>query len=223
MKKINFLLALFMTLILVSSCGEQQEEEVTDFDQINFFDVVYETTFYRPIGNQTWISVTGTREMKFNVTTQVNEEEELPDNLEGFFTFAFTNYRVSSLNPICNGGYSGGEDYDNDGVKDGGFVLELFESSTNTNEVTEDPNQPWNVLDSYDDGSSDTTTAIEEIRKYEFEITIGTKSFTPTNCENPFNPHNIIIYRFPNGTLVYQDTSKGLEFYMRPKLRVERN
>jgi hypothetical protein len=217
------ILILNLLLMFLISCGEESKKEVTDFDEINFFDVVYETTYYRPIGNTTWIEIVGKREMKFNVTTEVNEEEELPDNLEGYFTFAFTNYRISSLNPICNGGYSGGEDYDSDGNKDGGFVLNLFESNTSSNEVVEDPNNPWSVYDDYDNGESDIVGAEEQIKKYEFEINIGIKNFTPTDCENPFNPHNITIYRFSNGTLIYQDTSKGLEYYMRPKLRIERN
>lgn len=214
-------LVYFSLFVLLFSCGEKKKE-VTDFDQINFFDVVYETTFYRPLGNTTWIEITGTRDMKFEVLTEINEEEELPDNLEGSFTFSYVNYRVSSLNPVCNGGYSGGEDYDDDGEVDGGFVLRLFETDANSGEVTEDPNQPWSVYDNYNNGE-DEISEESEILKYEFEINVGIKNFTPTDCENPFNPHNIVIYRFPNGTLIFQDISKGLEFYMRPKLRIERN
>lgn len=221
MKLLKFI---YLSLIFILvSCGEESKKDVTDFDQINFFDVVYETTYYRPIGNITWIEITGTREMKFDVTTEVNEEDELPDNLEGLFTFAFTNYRISSLNPICNGGYSGGDDYDNDGQRDGGFVLNLFESDADQGEVTEDPDRPWSVYDQYDNGDGELVgDGEDQILKYEFELNIGIKNFTPTDCENPFNPHTITIYRFPNGTLIYQDTSKGIEYYMRPKLRIER-
>lgn len=261
MKIINNLFILIM-IFLITSCGEKSKKKVTDFDQINFFDVVYETTYYRSIGNTTWIEIVGTREIKFDVTTSVNEDQELPNDLVGEFTFNFVNYRVSSLNPLCSGGYQGGGDYNESGISgalaieclripsnerrdhskckngnvviqestlqdsasiNGYFNLNLFDSGINSREITEDPEKPWNVNDEYNNGSGDLTDEENQIKKYEFSLNIGKKNFTPTDCENPFNPHDIVIYRFPNGTLIYQDSSKGLEYYMRPKLRIERN
>lgn len=257
----NKIIILIISLIFIS-CAQEKEKEVTDFDEINFFDVVYESTFYRPMGNSTWITITGKREVKFEVSTTVNEDQELPNDLVGEFIFSYTNYRISPLNPICNGGYQGGGEYSDLGIsgaraieclripsnerrnnsrckinnitvqedvlidsvtRNGYFNLNLFEDNVGGNEVIEDPNRPWNVLDPYDNGDSNIVGDEEQIRKYNFTLNIGIRNFTPNDCENPFNPHDIVIYRFPNGTLIYQDTSKGIEYFMRPKLRVARN
>jgi hypothetical protein len=213
MKKI---LVLLLSLLLVNSCGQQAEEETTENDELKFFDVVYEGLTWRPIGNDTWIQSTGERLMKFETTTVIGDEEVLPENLEGTFAFSLGAYKKISTDPSCEGKYQGT------------FLLKLFETNTIGEVAAGDDSEcasSWGVYCPYDpnpDSTIDPEDQVDNIRTYQFEMKITQQQFFPTNCESPFITHDLKVVRFPNGTLIVDDTSKGLQYFFRPKLRVER-
>jgi hypothetical protein len=209
------ILLLILSFLIITSCG-QKEAETTENDELKFFDVVYEALTWRPIGNTTWVESTGERLMKFDTTTIVGAEEVLPENLEGKFAFNLSSYKKISTDAACSGSF------------EGTFVLELFEQNT-TGEVVSpsdsDCSGSWGVSCPYDpnpDTTIDPEDQVDNIRTYYFKMKITRKQVFPTNCESPFNDHDLKVVRFSNGTLIVDDTSKGFQYFFRPKLRVQR-
>ena len=208
---------LLISLILINSCGQQAEEDTTENDELQFFDVVYEGLTWRPIGNQTWIQSTGERLLKFETRTKIGDEEVLPENLEGTFAFNLGSYKKISSDSACSGAFQGT------------FILELFESNT-IGEVVDDNDDEcsssWGVYCPYDPNPNTTVDPedqVENIRTYQFKLKITQQQFAPSNCESPFIEHDLKVVRFPNGTLIVDDPSKGIQYFFRPKLRVERD
>ena len=209
-------LVLFLFLILLNACGQEAEEDTTENDELQFFDVVYEGLTWRPIGNETWIQSSGDRLMKFETKTQIGDEEVLPENLEGTFAFNLGGYKKLSSDSACTGAFQGT------------FILALFESNTVGEVAEEDSGEcasSWGVYCPYDpnpETTIDPEDLVENIRTYEFKLKITQQQFAPSNCESPFIEHDLKVVRFPNGTLIVDDTSKGLQYFFRPRLRTER-
>ena len=216
MKKI---LTIILLSFLLFSCGQENsndDEEITDFDQANFFDVVYETLAVRQLGQEIWTLTDGRRDVKFESTTQIDENETLPDQVEGTFQFSLQSYTRSQAIASCTGGW------------DGDFSLDLFEDGGDIGDIEDAGDTPYSVLDPYNP-DEDSNTAIdpddvvEGIRTYFFSLKVNNVSLFPQDsCSFPFTNHSLKVIRFPNGTLIMEDSSKGLEYFLRPKLRTER-
>lgn len=215
--KNNKFLTILMILFLCISCAQESEndKEVTEFDEVSFFSIVYETLAVRQIGQTDWTLTTGDRDVKFDTSTTIDENETLPDQVEGTFQFALTEYTRSQAIAACTGGW------------DGNFTLDLFEEGGSTGYVEDLGDVPYNVLDPYigDDTEEviDPDAVVEGIRTYFFSMNVNNVSLFPQeSCSFPFTNYSLKIVRFPNGTLILEDSSKGLEYFMRPKLRTER-
>lgn len=209
-----------LLFIVLFSCGQQEEEDLTEFEEINFFDIVYETTHYRSLGGDTWVGILGDFEVKFEVLTSV-EEDELPDEVEGIFIYNFDAFARTSFDQKCSGTLAGGDDYNNDDEPDGKFTLTFTEDTTIGESIDTDENATWSVLDPY---RSDEEDLDEEssVRIYNFTLEVGLRNFVPSNCFAAFNTFNLRVIRFTDGSLIIEDPSQGLEYFLIPKLRVER-
>lgn len=200
--KINILYLFFLILL---GCGKVKEKEDLTVSNDNFFNIVYDTIAVRDIGSTTWISpIVGERQVKFNVTTTVGEDETLPDVLEGTFTFSLGDYAKTVTQTKCSGGYAGT------------FVLTTSVASTTATNT----GGASNILDITDyNPSTSPTSETVDIKNYFFELKVTASTFVPTACATPNPTHDIKVVRFENGDLIMDDGSKGLQYYLRPKLR----
>lgn len=168
--------------VLATSCGsenvdcdknpdDEKCESITDLDRIGFFDIVYQTVAVRGLNEEAWTSpVIGTRELKFETTTTVGDDEALPPSLEGKFTYALSNYARTSSQVKCSGGY------------DGVFILQIEESNTEAS-LPNNEKPPFSVLDPYTEATTiaaeDDGDEIAEIRTYTFELGIVNENLIP--------------------------------------------
>lgn len=204
---------MILSLFTLFSCGEKKEDD--EYNNDTFFDIVYETLAVREAGRNDWILIDGIRDVKFNTTTKVKKDEELPNYLEGTFQFVLTNYTRSQAITPCTGGWTGN------------FTLNLFVGSEAPGGTTQPNGEPYSVLNPYNPNggtiSIDPEDVIDEIRTYLFENTVTNVSLYPQEtCTFPFTTHSLKVVRFPNGTLILEDLSQGLEYFLRPKLRTNR-
>lgn len=202
---------IILILILLSSCGKKKETP-TALQELGFFDIVYETIATRAIGDTSWISNVGTREVKFLTTTTVTEDESLPPVLQGTYTYSFQGFSKLASQAACSGGFNGSFD-----------MTYQDQGTTSGTTVTQEPK--YDPLGTYNADTNTTTTAdtnIAIINTFEFSLTLLNKSFTPLNCETPPNTNTIKVVRFSNGDLIEDDTAKNLQYYLRPKLRIAR-
>jgi hypothetical protein len=221
--KIKFLL-IILILTVLGSCGQEVEEEKTEFEQQSFFDVVYETTSARPIGELVWTKIDGSRDVKFDSNVILEDEDSIPSLIEGTFVFKLVNYTWLKSIEECSGTW------------DGKFDLSFVSVGSDNSNVISVEDVNYSILDPYNPNngtdSIDPNDIIEEIRTYQFDLTVENVNLYPTvenvnlspqeTCSFPFTTHSLKIIRFPNGTLIMEDNSKGLEYFLRPKLRTER-
>jgi hypothetical protein len=183
--KSNFLVFLILVTlsIFATSCGSENVDcdknpddkkcqEITDLDRIGFFDIVYQTIAVRGLNQSVWTSpVIGTRELKFETTTTIADDEALPPSLEGKFTYALSNYARTSSQVKCSGGY------------DGVFILTIAEGSSTESSLDNNEKPPFSVLDPYTDATTiaaeDDGDEIAEIRTYEFELGVINENLIP--------------------------------------------
>lgn len=211
--KNKFKLFLVFSLLLSFSCGKKEDKVKISND--NFFDVVYESIAVREAGRTEWTLTDGSRDVKFDTTTKVGDDEELPNYLEGTFKFVLNEYSRSQAIAPCSGGWNGT------------FIVNMYVGQQTVSGPAQDPNGNYNVLDPYDPSggvvSVNPEDLVEEIKTYIFDnIVKNVELYPQETCAFPFTTHSLKVVRFPNGTLIMEDTSKALEYFYRPKLRTER-
>lgn len=200
---------LFLSLLfLLFSCGAKEEDVDTVVDNSIFFDIAYTTQGSRVDGVTSYTRVEGTQELLFITDSG---ENDVPTNT-GKFTVAFQGYREPQLfnTSLCSGGYEG-----------------TFSMRRTVNEGEgdpEDPDAPYNPQDPYNEGVPETPEEVpdaeQEVFTFIFEMTVTRRSLSSgCNAISPLNEFSLRIVRFPNGDLYVKNPSRGLEFYMFPKLR----
>lgn len=212
------LLNLLMIFFLLASCGEQdkKDEDITSLDVQEFFSIVYETVGVRALGSSdNFLASSGVREMKFNTTTVLDDPENVPINIEGNFTFFYTQFRnpVSSR-LITQGGYLGR------------FVV--IDSQVGVSEeeiIDQDDDDEYGVLDPYQSGSEplDPDDEVEGFTTIVFDIFINDRSCSNSNDCTFFNTlqddQTIRMIRFPNGEVIMDEFATGFQYLMKPKIR----
>lgn len=204
MKKINLIFLIFLTLF---SCGRrEEEEEFSELQERSFFDIVYQTVAVRPIGNNTWRTPTGVREVLFDITTDISDDEQLPQNIQGNYTIVYTGYTRDISNiPPCQGGY------------EGTFTVENIVSDNISQEDAEDDGI-YTVFDNYSNGVLPDEGDVE-VLTYRFDLSETNRSLNPVDgCPALLNNYTLRAIRFQNGEVIMEDVQQGLEFFMRPKV-----
>jgi len=203
----NKFLFLSLSLVLIS-CGAQEEEVDIVVDNSIFFDIAYTTQGSRVDGVASYTRVEGSQELLFLTESGENDVQ----TNSGRFTVAFQGYREPQLfnTSLCSGGYEG-----------------TFTMRRTVNEGEgdpDDPDAPYNPQDPYNNNSpdepEDVPDAAQEVFTFIFDMTVTRRSLSSgCNAVNPLNQFSLRIVRFPNGDLYVKNPSRGLEFYMFPKLR----
>lgn len=229
-----FLLSLMMSCSQ-DECANSDSDECkkTDLEVKGFFDVAYETVASRPVGDPTWVYVSGCKAVKFKTTTDVSDDEALPDTLEGSFVFSLTSFKRTPSAANCSGG------------NQGSFAL-TFQDGEQVTSVSDEDKPPYSVFDPYNDVTrvenedEDNTTGAEdeddEIRTYIFSLKPSLESVQPAssctgqiycgnagtiNQETSPCDYSIKIVRFPNGHLIVDDTIKSVQYYFKPRLTTD--
>jgi len=235
--KVSSLIIFFLLLLAAcsqDSCTDSNSEECkkSDLEVRGFFDVAYETVASRPIGDPSWVYVSGCRAVKFKTTTAVADDEALPATLEGSFVFNLTSFKRTPSAANCSGG------------NQGNFAL-TFQDEEQASSVSDEDKPPYSIFDPYndvtrvendDDDTSGADSDEDEIRTYIFNLKPSLESVQPaSSCtgqiycnnsgtinqnENPCD-YSITIVRFPNGHLIVDDTSKSLQYYLKPRLTTD--
>jgi hypothetical protein len=172
--------------------------------------------------------------MKFDTKVSVDDDEALPETLTGNFTVALQNFKRTLSAGSCTGGNAGG------------FSL-TFQGNESADSVPEDEKPPYTIFDPYNDVTRVNKNDEEinsdpenEIRTYIFGMvpkreTMNPASqcvgqiYCPSNSGGVNDPNGIDqeknpcdysfkVVRFPNGQLILDDTSKGVQYYLKPRL-----
>lgn len=212
---INLFSILFFASILIS-CAKK-DNEVADPSLNNlFFDVVYNTKFYRSIGTSAWKNVEGIQQLKFT-NNQGDTETGNLDSSSGTFTMFYSNYKeIGLLNAtLCSGGYTGS----------------FFSTATNGEvcgpEEVYNPNNPYNpcVGESEEENTNvDPITGQilpKDIYQFSFQLSVERRSLAQ-GCSiiSPLEVVNYDITRITsNGDLIVKDLNRNIEFYMIPDVR----
>lgn len=233
-------LSIIFLLFLAISCSQDkcansdsEECKKTDLEVKGFFDLAYETVASRPVGDPSWVYVSGCKAVKFKTNTAVADDEALPETLEGTFVFSLTSFKRTSSAENCSGG------------NQGSFAL-TFQDQEAVSSVSAEDKPPYSVFDPYNDvtrveneDEDDTTGATsedDEIRTYIFSLKPSLESVQPaSSCtgqiycgnagtinqtESPCD-YSIKIVRFPNGHLIVDDTTKSIQYYLKPRLTTD--
>lgn len=238
-----FSLLIFLSLFSTASCSQDkcansdsEECKISELEKIGFFNITYETLASRPISTtpSDWIDVAGCREMKLGTSVTVNDDEALPDALTGDFTIALQGFKRTLSSGSCTGGNAGG------------FSL-TFQNEEAADSVPEEEKPPYSIFDPYNNVNRVNPNDEEvnsdpenEIRTYIFGMTPSRESMSPASqcvgqiycpaesggvndpdgIDQENNPcsYSLKVVRFPNGHLILDDTSKGVQYYLKPRL-----
>lgn len=238
MRTFSVIFLLFLLSVVSCSkdkCANSDSEEckITEVQKIGFFNITYETIASRPISTTPtqWIDVSGCREMKLGTKTSVKDDEALPESLTGDFTVALQNFKRTLSSGSCTGGNTGN------------FTL-TFQDLEAADSVPEEDKPPYSIFDPYNNVNRVNNNDEEvnsdpenEIRTYIFGMAPTRESMQPTEscggqiyCPNSVNEpggvnqdtkpcsYSFKVVRFPNGHLILDDTSKGVQYYLKPRL-----
>lgn len=215
MKKI----ILILSFILFSCTAQKKKtDEITTLDIPQFFNIVYEVVGVRVIGSQSdFIQTSGSMLVKFETTTVINIDSNIPDNLEGRFTFNYSLFSnpIDSFSTATDGGYSG--------------RYLIIDTTTTQNTDLIDNNSTYSVFDPYGtDNPIDPDQVVENLLTFNFSMTIpndpsisgeeNKNCFPTANCTPIPSSYDLSVIRFPNGTLIMEEPFSGFQYYLKPKL-----
>ena len=211
----NFCKILIIMLIM-ASCSKKEVEKLDVNQNALFFNIVYNTKYYRIKDSASWRLIQGKQTLQFLRSAATNEEAV--DLNAGTFILTFENYKELGLSNTnaCSGGYQGN------------FTSTAITGTSSSGDTTAnpiyDPNVPYNpneVTDAESTINIDPVTG-EEIPaatyNFEFILDVVSKSLTAgCSAVNPLSQVKFDILRFTsNGDLIVTDYNRGLEYYMIP-------
>lgn len=234
---------LFLILAALSvSCSQEkcpsgstkEECQVSELERVGFFNIAYETIASRPISSSasTWIEVNGCREMKFASNISAEDDAALPANLTGDFIIALQSFKTSASTGPCAGGNKGA------------YTM-TFQDGESAETVADEDKPPFSIFDPFNDvtrvnyveDEEENDDPDNEIRTYLFAMTPAQETTGPqsemcggqiycaareanNSIDQDKHPcdYSFKVVRFPNGHLILDDTSKGVQYYLKPRL-----
>lgn len=213
-----------LSLLFLASCGgggspspQNSVPKINEIKKNEFFNVTYETISSRPIGSinvEDWQPVSGCREMKFATSIIVADYTPLPDNLRGNFTVALQNYGT------CTGGNAGNfvltfQDHQSKDTLSDGYQSPVSYYDSNLN-----PNGQVQIYILGMIPTRETMNPASQCRRHIYCPSESGGVNDPGGIDQENSPCNYLfkIVRFPDGNIIIDDISKGVQYYLGPRL-----